>query len=40
MKPAYFLDSTLVLQPSRCGIALSANGGDLRDSESARRLAF
>ncbi|MBD9470546.1 hypothetical protein [Pseudoxanthomonas sp. PXM01] len=40
MKPAYSFDSKLALQPSRCGMALHANGCDLRDIERARHLIF
>jgi len=38
MKPAYSFDSKPALQPSRCGMALRANDGGLRDIERARHL--
>ncbi len=40
MKPAYSFDSKPALQPSRCGLALRANGSDLRRTERARHLDF
>jgi len=40
MKPAYSFDSKPALQPTRCGLALRANGCDLRDIERARHLDF
>lgn len=40
MKPAYSFDSKPALQPSRCGLALRANGSDLRGTEHARHLDF
>jgi len=40
MKPAHSFDSKPALQPSRCGLVLHANDGDLRDSERARCLRF
>jgi hypothetical protein len=40
MKPAYSFDSKPALQPSRCGLALRADGCDLRGIERARHLDF